>query len=56
MKTIREQAAELSYSLGIPMYVREGNIFTRPPGDRFDPPDNAHPHPHGPTEPPKEAP
>ncbi len=47
MKTLREQAEELAYSLGISFYLRGDRLFAKPPGERIEPPANAHPVPHG---------
>lgn len=44
--TIEELAAETAYSLGIPLYIRDGDkIFSSPPGIRVDPRAGAVPSP-----------
>jgi hypothetical protein len=45
-QTLRRQAEQAAYGLGIPFYIRDGRIYATPGGERIDPPTNAHPTPH----------
>ncbi len=45
--TIEQMAAELAYSLGVSMWIRDGRIWQNGPGQEIRPPPGATPTPLG---------